>query len=59
MSIQIGQPAPHFDIEAYDRRKDGTEKQFSNVKLSDFTGKWVCLFFYPLDFTIVCPTVFY
>ena len=56
MSIQIGQPAPHFDIEAYDRRKDGTEKQFSNVKLSDFTGKWVCLFFYPLDFTFVCPT---
>jgi peroxiredoxin (alkyl hydroperoxide reductase subunit C) len=26
------------------------------VKLSDFSGKWVCLFFYPLDFTFVCPT---
>jgi alkyl hydroperoxide reductase subunit AhpC len=26
------------------------------VKLSDYRGKWVVLFFYPLDFTFVCPT---
>jgi peroxiredoxin (alkyl hydroperoxide reductase subunit C) len=26
------------------------------VKLSDYRGKWVCLLFYPLDFTFVCPT---
>ena len=30
--------------------------QFKQIKLSDFQGKWVCLFFYPLDFTFVCPT---
>ncbi len=29
---------------------------FKEVALSDFKGKWVCLFFYPLDFTFVCPT---
>lgn len=56
MSVQIGRQAPHFETQAYDRRKDGTDTQFSTVKLSDFAGKWVCLFFYPLDFTFVCPT---
>jgi hypothetical protein len=29
---------------------------FKKINLSDFKGKWVCLFFYPLDFTFVCPT---
>lgn len=32
---------------------DGSEKVLS---LSDYKGKWVVLFFYPLDFTFVCPT---
>jgi alkyl hydroperoxide reductase subunit AhpC len=32
------------------------EREFVDVKLSDFAGKWVVLFFYPLDFTVVCPT---
>lgn len=27
-----------------------------NVKLTDYKGKWLVLFFYPLDFTFVCPT---
>ncbi len=27
-----------------------------NVKLSDYKGKYLVLFFYPLDFTFVCPT---
>lgn len=29
---------------------------FKEVALSDYKGRWVCLFFYPLDFTFVCPT---
>lgn len=29
---------------------------FGNVKLSDYSGKYLVLFFYPLDFTFVCPT---
>lgn len=56
MSVRVGHPAPDFSVQAYDRTKDGTDKQFSTVKLGDFKGKWVCLFFYPLDFTFVCPT---
>lgn len=56
MAVRVGQPAPDFQVQAYDRSKDGTDKQFTSVKLADFKGKWVCLFFYPLDFTFVCPT---
>ncbi|MBI2339691.1 MAG: peroxiredoxin [Deltaproteobacteria bacterium] len=29
---------------------------FKSIKLSDYKGKWVVLYFYPLDFTFVCPT---
>ena len=29
---------------------------FKEIKLSDYKGKYVILFFYPLDFTFVCPT---
>lgn len=47
---QIQKPAPHFEAEAV---VDGA---FQTVKLSDYKGKYVVLFFYPLDFTFVCPT---
>ena len=50
MAIQVGSPAPDFAGEAV----IGTD--FKNIKLEDFKGKWVVLFFYPLDFTFVCPT---
>ena len=56
MTARVGQPAPDVAVQAYDRTKDGTDQQFREVKLSDFRGKWVCLFFYPLDFAFVCPT---
>ena len=56
MSAKVGQPAPDFKINSYDRSKDGSDDQFAELSLKDFNGKWVCLFFYPLDFTFVCPT---
>ncbi|WP_437206083.1 peroxiredoxin [Planctomicrobium sp. SH664] len=56
MSAQVGQPAPSFSVQAYDRTKDGSDDQFKQLSLQDYAGKWVCLFFYPLDFTFVCPT---
>lgn len=56
MTARVGQPAPAFEAHAYDRTKNDTEGQFHTVKLSDYSGKWVCLYFYPLDFTFVCPT---
>ncbi|MEB3245509.1 MAG: peroxiredoxin [Vampirovibrionales bacterium] len=50
MAPQIGKLAPNFTAQAYD---NGAMKEIS---LSDYRGKWVVLFFYPLDFTFVCPT---
>ena len=46
----VGQPAPQFKAQAF---FDG---QMKEVSLSDYKGKWIVLFFYPLDFTFVCPT---
>lgn len=46
----IGNCAPQFKAQAF---VDGAIKEIS---LSDYKGKWVVLFFYPLDFTFVCPT---
>jgi peroxiredoxin (alkyl hydroperoxide reductase subunit C) len=48
--LQVGKPAPDFATEAYVNGK------FKPVSLKDYRGKWVVLFFYPLDFTFVCPT---
>jgi peroxiredoxin (alkyl hydroperoxide reductase subunit C) len=47
----IDQPAPQFTAQAvFD------SGEIKNISLSDYKGKWVVLFFYPLDFTFVCPT---
>uniref|UniRef100_A0A3Q4AT96 thioredoxin-dependent peroxiredoxin n=1 Tax=Mola mola TaxID=94237 RepID=A0A3Q4AT96_MOLML len=47
----IGKLAPDFTAKAV--MPDG---QFQDLKLSDYRGKYVVFFFYPLDFTFVCPT---
>jgi peroxiredoxin 2/4 len=48
--IRVGKPAPNFRVTGvYDQ-------EFFPVQLADYRGKYVILFFYPLDFTFVCPT---
>jgi len=51
MAALVQQPAPEFRAQAV--MPDGS---FKEVALSDYRGKYVLLFFYPLDFTFVCPT---
>ena len=51
MSALVAKPAPDFTAQAV--MPDGS---FKEIKLSDYKGKYVILFFYPLDFTFVCPT---
>lgn len=51
MAVLVTKPAPDFTAEAV--LKDGS---FAKITLSQFKGKYVLLFFYPLDFTFVCPT---
>jgi peroxiredoxin (alkyl hydroperoxide reductase subunit C) len=46
-SVRVGQKAPEFSAPAHYRGS------FTNVKLSDFAGKWVTLCFYSGDFTFV------
>ncbi|KAM6499508.1 Thioredoxin-like fold [Amanita muscaria] len=50
MSALIQRPAPSFTATAV------IEGQFKEVSLSDYQGQWVVFFFYPMDFTFVCPT---
>ena len=49
---KVGQKAPAFEMPS---TKD-LKKLNQSVKLSDYSGKWLVLLFYPLDFTFVCPT---
>ena len=49
---KVGRQAPDFDIPS----TKNIEKLDENVKLSDYSGRWLVLLFYPLDFTFVCPT---
>ncbi|NP_001279683.1 peroxiredoxin-1 [Callorhinchus milii] len=48
---QIGKQAPDFEATAV--MPDG---QFDELRLSSYKGKYVVFFFYPLDFSFVCPT---
>ena len=50
MDRLVGNPAPDFTVEGV---QTGEIKHYS---LKSYRGKWVVLFFYPLDFTFVCPT---
>ncbi len=48
--LRVGQVAPDFTATAV------IDQEFKTIKLSDYQGKYLVLFFYPLDFTFVCPT---
>nr|YP_010337940.1 2-cys peroxiredoxin [Timspurckia oligopyrenoides]UNJ17525.1 2-cys peroxiredoxin [Timspurckia oligopyrenoides] len=50
VNLQVGDKAPVFSATAvYDQ-------EFIDIELSSYIGKYVVLFFYPMDFTFVCPT---
>ena len=46
----VNHPAPKFTAEVFH------EGQIKKISLDDYKGKWVIMFFYPADFTFVCPT---
>ena len=49
--IHISQPAPTFqNVTAYHKG------EYHPVNLEDYKGKWLVFFFYPRDFTFICPT---
>ncbi len=52
--VRIGKRVPNFELEIYDPKTGA----FGKVSLEDYVRerKWLILFFYPADFTFVCPT---
>ena len=52
--LSIGQKVPDFEINVYFAEK----KDFGKIRFSDISkkGSWLILFFYPADYTFVCPT---
>src|SRR5262245_6669261 len=52
MALRVGQSVPDQTVQAYVRGERGP----SEFALSSHSGRWVVLFFYPRDFTFICPT---
>jgi peroxiredoxin (alkyl hydroperoxide reductase subunit C) len=52
MTLEIGDEFPDIELRAYDPKKD----EDVTLKTGDYKGKWKIFFFYPADFTFVCPT---
>jgi len=52
MAVRIGKPAPEFEADAWVRGAFGPRR----VASSQYRGHWLVLFFYPRDFTFICPT---
>ena len=52
MGIKIGSPAPEVAVDYWIRGANGPKR----MTLAEHRGKWVVLFFYPRDFTFICPT---
>src|SRR5215470_9313746 len=52
MGIRIGSPAPEAAVDYWIRGAHGPKR----MTLAEHHGKWVVLFFYPRDFTFICPT---
>lgn len=50
--VKIDTPAPEFNLPAYDPVAD----EDITISSEDMKGKWTVLFYYPADFTFVCPT---
>jgi len=52
--VMVGKPAPDFRMDGVVGTEPG--KEFKTISLKDSRNKWLVLFFYPADFTFVCPT---
>ena len=52
--LTVGDKFPAFQLQACVSREAG--KEFSEMNNASFAGKWLVVFFWPMDFTFVCPT---
>ena len=58
--LSIGEKLPDFEITGvkpgFNAHEENGESAFENITQESFAGKWKVIFFYPKDFTFVCPT---
>ncbi|HYC00940.1 MAG TPA: peroxiredoxin [Candidatus Limnocylindrales bacterium] len=52
--LTVGDRIPEFELTAVVSTEPG--KEFTKITHESFAGKWKVLFFWPMDFTFVCPT---
>jgi peroxiredoxin (alkyl hydroperoxide reductase subunit C) len=50
----VGEPAPDFTLPVFDPSRPNNTRLLTS--LFDYQGSWLLFFFYPMDFTFVCPT---
>ncbi|MGH8110572.1 MAG: redoxin domain-containing protein, partial [Rhodanobacteraceae bacterium] len=53
--LTVGDNFPHFSLKAT-VAIDNLDRAFTTIDNRTYEGKWTCVFFYPKDFTFVCPT---
>jgi peroxiredoxin (alkyl hydroperoxide reductase subunit C) len=53
--LTVGNNFPHFNLKAT-VSIESLDKAFADIDNNTYKGKWTCVFFYPKDFTFVCPT---
>lgn len=53
--LTVGEKFPEFKLKAT-VAIDNLDNAFADIDNGTYTGKWLCVFFYPKDFTFVCPT---
>ena len=58
--IGVGEQLPTFKVvgvkPGFNKHEEGGQSAFEDVTNDSFKGKWKVIFFYPKDFTFVCPT---
>jgi peroxiredoxin (alkyl hydroperoxide reductase subunit C) len=52
--LSVGEKFPEFSVKA--TVSTNLDKAFTTIDNNTYAGKWLCVFFYPKDFTFVCPT---
>jgi len=54
LNAEIGFPVPNMEFEYFQKKSDG--EKIEKTSINNYKGKWLILFFYPADFTFICPT---
>ena len=58
--LGVGDKVPSFKVQGvkpgFNEIEEGGESAFEEITEASFEGKWKCIYFYPKDFTFVCPT---